>query len=319
MLTEAIDRAMDWTVAPGYGAPGYLLRRRGWGPRVPGGSLEGRDVLVTGASSGIGEAAASQLAEAGARVHVLARNRERGAAARERVAGAAPDAEVELHLCDVSDLDSVRDFAVGFAAETPRLAGLIHNAGVLTAERERSPQGHELTYATAVLGPFAMTRLLLGSLRADAPARVVWVSSGGMYTARLDPDDLELDRREFDGARFYAHAKRAQVVLASIFQDREGDGVSFHSMHPGWADTPGVAASLPGFHRIAGPILRDAGQAADTATWLVAAPEASDRSGFWHDRRLRPAHRVSRTHETARDRDRLWAAVESATRDWTGS
>ena len=90
VLTEAIDRAMDWTVAPGYGAPGYLLRRAGWGPRVPDGALDGRDVLVTGASSGIGEAAAAQLAEAGARVHMLARNRERGAAARERVAGVAP-------------------------------------------------------------------------------------------------------------------------------------------------------------------------------------------------------------------------------------
>lgn len=308
---------MDWTVAPGYGAPGYLLRRRGWGPRVPEGALEGRDVLVTGASSGIGEAAAAQLAEAGARVHMLARNRERGEAARERVAGTAPGADVTLHLCDVSDLDSVRDFALAFAAETPRLAGLIHNAGVLTPERERSPQGRELTYATAVLGPFAMTRLLLPSLRADPPARVVWVSSGGMYTARLDPDDPELDRREFDGARFYAHAKRAQVALAAMLQEREGDGVSFHSMHPGWADTPGVAGSLPGFHRIAGPILRDAGQAADTATWLLAAQEASAHSGFWHDRRLRPAHRVSRTHETARDRDRLLASVEAATRAWT--
>lgn len=318
MLTRALDRALDWTVAPGYGSPGYRLRRRAWGPRVPGGALAGRDVLVTGASSGIGEAAARQLAEAGARVHLLARSPERGEAARERVLAAAPGADgdperVQLHLCDVSDLDSVRDFAAAFAEGVPRLAGLIHNAGVLTKRRERSRQGHELTLATAAIGPFEMTRLLLGSLRAGAPSRVVWVSSGGIYTARLDPGDLELNDRDFDGARFYAHAKRAQVILAELFDEREGDGVRFHSMHPGWADTPGVVDSLPRFHRVMSPILRDADQAADTAVWLLAAPEAAEQ-GFWHDRRRRPTHRLSRTRESSGDRERLWSALEAATR-----
>src|SRR5690349_4683379 len=101
VLTEALDRAMDWTVAPGYGAPGFALRSRSWGERVPTGELEGRHVLVTGASSGIGEAAAGQLAEAGASVHMLARNAERGEAAAERVRAAAGASAggVELHLC----------------------------------------------------------------------------------------------------------------------------------------------------------------------------------------------------------------------------
>ncbi len=238
-------------------ALGYRLRSRGWGPRVPEGALRDRDVLVTGASSGIGEAACGQLVEAGARVHMLARNRERGEAALDRVA-AAGEGVPRLHLCDVSDLESVRSFCRGFAGEVPALGGLIHNAGVLTAERERSPQGIELTFATAVAGPFLMTRMLLGSLRRGAPSRVVWVSSGGMLTTGLDAGDLQLDGRDFDGPRFYAHAKRAQVICATLFAEHEGPGIGFHSMHPGWADTPGLAESLPRFRRLMGPLLRDA-------------------------------------------------------------
>jgi dehydrogenase/reductase SDR family member 12 len=309
MLSAALDRVLDFTVAPGYGSLGYRLRSRGWGERVPEGALRGRDVLVTGASSGIGEAACRQLAEAGARVHMLARNRERGEAARERVASAGPG-EATLHLCDVSDLDSVRDFSARFAAKVPALAGLIHNAGVLTAEREHSAQNIELTFATAIAGPFLMTRLLLGLLREGAPSRVVWVSSGGMFTAKLEPDDLQLEAREFDGPRFYAHAKRAQVVLAALFAEREGPAVGFHSMHPGWADTPGLSASLPRFHKLMGPLLRDAPQGADTAVWLLACDEADRHPGaLWHDRRPRSPYRVPGTRDSAADRERLWAEL----------
>ena len=314
MIASALDRALDFAVAPGYGAAGYCLRERSWGPRVPPRALFERDVLVTGASSGIGEAACGQLTEAGARVHMLVRDRERGEAARARVVSHV-GGEVHLHRCDVSDLDSVGEFAVAFARTVPALAGIVHNAGVLTQRRERSPQGIELTFATAVAGPFLMTRMLLSALGAGAPSRVVWVSSGGMLTTRLDADDPQLDRREFDGPRFYAHAKRAQVVLARLFAQREGDsGAGFHSMHPGWADTPGLAGSLPGFHRLVRPILREPGQGADTAVWLLAADEADSHPGaLWHDRRPRATHRLPGTRESARDRERLWSALEALT------
>jgi NAD(P)-dependent dehydrogenase (short-subunit alcohol dehydrogenase family) len=302
MFARAADRVLDFTVVPGYGRAGYRLRSRSWGERVRPGAMRDRHVLVTGASSGIGEAACSQLVEAGANVHLIARDRERGAAAAERVGG-----EARLWLCDVSDLDAVREFVGTFAAEVPELSGLVHNAGVLTDERQRSPQGLELTFATAVAGPFLMTRLLLPSLRAADRARVVWVSSGGMFTARLDPDDIQLERRDFDGPRFYAHAKRAQVVCARLFAERHGDAAGFHSMHPGWADTPGLTSSLPRFHRLMRPVLRDAGQGADTAVWLLACDEADAHPGaLWHDRRPRAEHRLPGTRESAADRAEVW-------------
>jgi NAD(P)-dependent dehydrogenase (short-subunit alcohol dehydrogenase family) len=128
-----------------------------------------------------------------------------------------------------------------------------------------------------------------------------------MFTARFDPSDPERDESDYDGPRFYANAKRAQVMLAEEFARREGNGVGFHSMHPGWADTPGLEKSLPRFHRAASPLLRDAGQGADTAVWLLADPEADRHPGaLWHDRRPRSAHRLRSTRGAAGDGRKLW-------------
>jgi dehydrogenase/reductase SDR family member 12 len=314
MIASAIDRVLDWTVLPGYTSLGYRLRAAAWDGDIPAGTLDGRSVLVTGASSGIGEAAAERLARLGARVHMVARNPDRGAAALERVglkledSGIEAGSRLELERCDLSDLESVRGFAADFAPRAPQLHGLLHNAGVLPPGRRRTPQGHELAFATNVLGPFLLTNLLLPSLRGGAPSRVVLASSGGMYTARLRPDDLELERREYDGARAYAHTKRIEVILAELWAERErASEVSFASFHPGWVDTPGLESSLPRFHRLLRPLLRAADQGADTAAWLLATPASEQRPGaFWHDRRARSAHRVPWTRESGAERDRLW-------------
>jgi len=311
-LASVVDQIADWTVLPGYSRLGFAARRLLWRePAPPTAGLSRRRILVTGASSGIGEALSEQLARAGASVLMGVRAIERGDSARGRIAArtdAATAARLRPVRLDVADLEDITRFAG--ALEGDALDGLVHNAGVLTGERERSPQGHELTFATAVLGPFVLTRALAGRLREAAPSSVVFVSSGGMYTARLRAEDPELEASEFDGARFYAHAKRAQVVLASLFAERwEGSGVGFAAIHPGWVDTPGLAGSLPAFRRAVGPILRDPGAGADTADWLLGRDLADCSGLFWHDRRPRPKHRLPWTRESAADRERLWAGL----------
>ena len=197
----------------------------------------------------------------------------------------------------------------------PALHALVHNAGVLPPERTETDDGHELTVATHVLGPHLLTSELRPLLAAGTDARVVFVSSGGMYTAPLRTDDPEFRQGTYSGNAAYARTKRMQVVLAELLaDDLAGDGTVVHSMHPGWADTPGVASSMPGFHKLTGPLLRTSEQGADTAVWLTAATEPGRCTGlFWHDRAPRPTHYLPRTGETPAARAALWnLCVEAA-------
>ena len=313
MLGSLLDSAMDLTVAPGYTKIGFRARRAmGWQPLEPG-CMTGRRVIVTGASSGLGLAAARALRELGAHVHILVRNGGRGERAAEQISGPGEGA-VEVEVADLSSVASVRAFASRFASSHRGLHVLINNAGVLSRERDLSVDGHEMTFATNVLGMFVLTNELLGQLLSGAPSRIINVSSGGMYTARLDASDLESEHGDYDGARAYAHSKRAQVVLSEIWGERlRGTGIGVHCMHPGWADTPGVQSSLPSFHKVTGPLLRSPEEGADTIVWLAAADEPAQSTGlFWHDRRARPTHRVPWTRESEQDRRALWEACMRA-------
>ena len=133
-----------------------------------------------------------------------------------------------------------------------------------------------------------------------------------MYTQRLHADDLQMAGEKFDGPVAYARSKRIEVILTELWAERLKDaGVLVHAMHPGWVDTPGLAASLPRFRRLTRPLLRTPQQGADTIVWLGAASEPARRSGeFWHDRRVRPTHRVPLTKESAEQRARLWVECE---------
>jgi dehydrogenase/reductase SDR family protein 12 len=308
MTGALLDSVLDRTVIGGYTNVGYRIRSRGWSASELG-SVAGRVVMVTGATSGLGLAAAEGFARLGATVWLVVRSEVRGEQARAAVLERSGNHDVHVGLCDLSELRSVRRFTERFTAQVERLDVLVNNAGVLPARREVSPDGIELTFATNVLGPFLLTNLLLPLLERGAPARIINVSSGGMYTQRIRVDDLQSERGEFDGATAYARTKRAQVILTEMWARRlEGRGVVVHAMHPGWADTPGVESSLPRFYRLTRPLLRTPEQGADTIVWLGAADGPGRSSGlFWHDRRPRPTHLLPWTKETRHERERLWA------------
>jgi NAD(P)-dependent dehydrogenase (short-subunit alcohol dehydrogenase family) len=287
---------------------GYSLRSRGWSEPDAGWSMEGRTALVTGASTGLGLATSEALARLGASVVMVSRDPERGERARAQVAAQSGRPDVRFEAADLSSLASVRSLAKSVLERVGRLDVLVNNAGVLLPERRLSVDGLEMAFATNVLGPFLLTNLLLPLLRESAPARVVNVSSGGMYTERIRADDLQFERQPYDGPAAYARTKRAQVILTEVWADMlTGSRVVVNAMHPGWADTPGVRDSLPKFYRVTRPFLRTAAQGADTIVWLAAAPEAEGVTGrFWMDRRPRPTHRLPRTRETPDERRALW-------------
>ncbi|MGP8240324.1 MAG: SDR family NAD(P)-dependent oxidoreductase, partial [Solirubrobacteraceae bacterium] len=262
--------------------------------------MDGKVVLLTGATSGLGLAAAEGFARLGAAVRLAVRSEQRGERARAQILARSGNSDVQVGLCDLSDLKSVRQFAERLVGETERLDVLVNNAGALAGERTLSVDGIELTFATNVLGPFLLTNLLVPLLERSRPARIVNVSSGGMYTQRIHLDDLQMDHEKFDGPAAYARTKRAQVILTELWAERlRGTGVVVHAMHPGWADTPGLESSLPRFYALTKRLLRTPQEGADTIVWLGAASEpARSSGGFWHDRRERPTHRVPQTKQT---------------------
>ncbi|MEU3015007.1 SDR family NAD(P)-dependent oxidoreductase [Nocardia asteroides] len=301
-----VDAFLDRTVVPGYSRLGFAVRRRSWPDDDPApGSMRGRRAVITGANSGIGFAVADGLAGLGATVVLAVRNAGRGADAADRLRERHPDATVTVVGCDVAEPDSVRRCAAELG-ETP-IDVLVHNAGVLSPERRETGTGHELTFATHVLGPLLLTELVRPLLAAARGARVVLMSSGGMYAQPLVVDDPEYRRGEYRGAAAYARTKRMQVALTPLLAAELGeDHIGVHAVHPGWVDTPGIADALPRFRGLTRPLLRTPAEGADTAVWLAATRNTLPSGRFWHDRRIRPEHLRPGTRYTEADVTALW-------------
>ncbi len=288
--------------------------------------MQGRTVLVTGASSGIGRASALGLAQLGATVWLTGRDPVRTRALEESINGAGGTARSTI--LDLSDPCAIDAFVERLGGELGHLDGLVHAAGALSREFEVNAQGVEMTVATHVLGPFRLSLRLAPLLAAATDANVITVSSGGMYTERFDLHHLVMPADHYNGVRAYARAKRAQVVLAHEWARRwSSQGIASFVMHPGWTDTPGLAHSLPNFHRL-GPLLRHVNEGADTVVWLAsgaARDVANDDAGIWLDRRRRSAYYLPWTRprqSTRSEGPELWEwclgrnGIEPPAGDW---
>jgi NAD(P)-dependent dehydrogenase (short-subunit alcohol dehydrogenase family) len=311
LVAKAADAALEVTIAGSFSKVGYEVRRRtdaSWAPVTT--DLTGKVVLLTGASSGLGRAAAEELAALGATLILVGRSPERLVEVKEacQVAGSP---KVQVIRADLTKLSVSRRLVDQVRADFDRLDVLVHNAGALVHDYRQTSEGFEETYAAQVLSQHVITAGLLPLLAATPGSRVIVVASGGMYAERLDVDDVQYGAQDYDGVRAYARAKRAQVTLNEEWAQRfAGSGVAFHAMHPGWADTPGVADSLPGFRRVAGPFLRSPAAGADTIVWLAAADEPSTTSGlFWLDRTPRNTVKLPWTKAPTNESTRLWDLV----------
>jgi dehydrogenase/reductase SDR family protein 12 len=307
-----LSHAIDPLIPLSFGAPGFWIRSLKFEPNDLAVDLSQRRVVLTGATSGLGLEAALALADLGAELELICRDEARGEEAVRRIREATGNGRVHLFVADMSSLSAVRAAAVSIASRPVDV--LVHNAGLLPPNRVETEDGLELTFATHVVGPFLLTKLLRSALVEAGGARVVWVSSGGMYTRRLNLEDYNWERRRpYDGVISYAETKRAQVVLADLWaEELRSDGVVVNSMHPGWADTPGVRGSIPRFRQVTRAILRTPAQGADTIVWLAASDAAGELSGeFVFDREPRHKHLLPMTKENVADRRALWRLCES--------
>jgi NAD(P)-dependent dehydrogenase (short-subunit alcohol dehydrogenase family) len=312
---DLADALLELSVVGSFSRIGPAVRRRlfAWRPPPPL-ALAGRTVLVTGPTSGLGRAVAGSAANLGARVVLVGRSPERLAALQAELVGRHGADRFPVVVADLGSLASVRAAVDTIRASETRLDVVVDNAGAIFPERVVGPDGIEATFALMVAGPFALVAGLLPLLRASR-GRVIAVTSGGMYTQRLDLDDLGSEAGPWSGARAYARAKRAQVALVREWARRlAGSGVTFVAMHPGWADTPGLAESLPAFHRLMRPLLRTPAEGIDTISWLAADPDSAGATGeLLLDRRPRPFDRVPAPRGSAADRRRLWDRVVAMT------
>lgn len=285
---------------------GYVRASKHFDSSLQDNDLKGKVCVITGASSGLGLKAAEEFARRGCKLYLACRNANKGAEAVEHVVKATGNQDVHLKICDLASLASIRQFSLSFGQEPLHI--LVNNAGAMYEKKCLTVEGHDMSFGVNTLGTFALTLGLEPALRRAKGAKVIFVSSGGMYTEGLEVCDLE-NLGKYDGVSAYAKDKRRQVAiaekLAEMWKDR---GIHVYSMHPGWTDTEGLRASMPKFHETFKNKLRDLSQGVDTIVWLALQDDPTlEPGGFYLDRRPQAKHLgLATTRYKPKDVDNLW-------------
>jgi NAD(P)-dependent dehydrogenase (short-subunit alcohol dehydrogenase family) len=277
--------------------------------------MQGKTVMVTGASSGIGKAAALGIAKLGARVVMVCRSPDKGKRAVESVIDASGNKNVELMVCDLSLMSNVRELAVDFAASHKVLNVLVNNAGSVFQGYRETSDGFERTMALNYFSPFLLTNLLMPALRAGSPSRVVNVASVSHFGGRLDLGDINGKNAHGGfGMQAYGRSKLALVLFTYELARRWADeGISVNCMHPGavrtsiWSHS-GFASPIV---RLVSLFMRSPEKGAETVVYLATSPEAEGVTGkYYFDLKARHSSATSYDERLASE---LWTASEKAT------
>jgi NAD(P)-dependent dehydrogenase (short-subunit alcohol dehydrogenase family) len=285
-------------------------------PSGPNGALEAKVVVVTGASSGLGLESARQLAQQGAEVVMICRDRTRGAHARSQVESVSTGRPPVLLLADLSVQSDVRRVADEVKAQYDHVDILINNAGNAFNSRQLSADGLELTWATNHLAPFLLTDLLLPALLAASAGRVVDVTTE-IYSRELDLDNLE-GQRKYSWMGAYRMSKLGVVLFTTELARRiEGSGVTVLAVSPGPTRTNFGGGGPSGLLGVVfgvlkhTPLLKSAERAAEGIVWAATAPELVDTPGALYMNCKRLTLKGAATDSTLAAR--LWAISEKQT------
>jgi NAD(P)-dependent dehydrogenase (short-subunit alcohol dehydrogenase family) len=278
-------------------------------------SMQGKVVLITGATAGIGFITARELALPGARVLLAGRSAQTAAEAADRIRREVPGADVEPLAADLSSQAEARKLAVEVAERTDRLDVLINNAGGIFLDRTETVDGIETTFAVNHLAPFLLTNLLLPLLRAAPSARIINVASGAHRGVAMDFDDLE-GKRRYSGWKAYQRSKLANILFTRELATRlKGERVTVNSLHPGYVNTrifrdaTWKGAVMRAFANVFA-IAPERGAA--TTVHLATSPEMEGVSGgYFAKSQAAASSRAAQDDVAAR---RLWEASAAMTR-----
>jgi len=270
-------------------------------------TMKDKVVMVTGANSGIGKSASLALAKKGATVVMVARNPERGEAARSEIIGKSRNNSVDLLLADLSSLESVRQLAFDFRKKYSKLHVLINNAGLFNQRRRVTVDGYENTFATNYLASFLLTNLQLDLLKASAPSRIINVSSVGHYNGHINFEDLNLEN-DYGGWKAYGQSKLALILFThELAKKLQGTGVTVNAVHPGtvatniWSRPFGPVGFIMALPKL---FMTTPEKGAETIVYLASSPDAKSVNGEYVEKlKVKKSSDESYDEEIAQ---RLW-------------
>jgi NAD(P)-dependent dehydrogenase (short-subunit alcohol dehydrogenase family) len=294
--------------------------------------LDGRRCVITGATSGVGLAAARRIAQGGADLILVNRNPVKAANVKDELQDYGGN--VDLVQADFSDLNQVRHAAAMILKKNPRLDILINNAGIHNTSRELTADGLEMVFCVNHLASFLLTRLLLDRIKESAPSRILYINSQGHRFGGLDLDDLNWERRRYRGLQGYGASKVAQLMTIWELAEQLADsGVTVNAMHPG-----AVATNIGmnnGFlyqwyqRYLLFPLLKGPEISGEAIYYLVAAPEMAEVSGKFYNQTIEEkpaAHALDReigkkvweiSEELTGLKSKRWKIVNKVIIPWT--
>jgi NAD(P)-dependent dehydrogenase (short-subunit alcohol dehydrogenase family) len=272
MKNKILDASIFWS----FDQSGYLRHERDFKETYS--FKKGSRALITGGTSGIGEASALELIRHGVDVTITGRDAKKA----EKLLKNQTDLHFnKIDMSEWSGFDALVD-------QVKELDYLVLNAGSMPEHFQTNSEGVELQFASQLFGHYILSHKLVNAGKLKKGARIVWVTSGGMYLKPLHTDTI-FKNENYDKVENYANVKRAQVTVLPFFKQEFPDQI-VTAMHPGWAATPGVAESIPGFSKFMDGRLRTPLQAADTILWLLSTKEEITSGELYFDRKKVSPH-----------------------------
>lgn len=276
--------------------------------------MKGKTVIITGATSGIGEQTLIRLAQQGATIGFIGRNLKKCKETRDRARLASGNPAIRYHLADFRSLSQVADVAKEIIAEYPCIDVLINNAGLITQKHEETEDGFELLFGVNHLAHFYLTQLLLPNLRTSDSARIINVASAAFMMAKINFDDLNWGKRRYRSVQAYADSKHANILFTLALAERlKTDDITVNCLHPGvvasnFAD--GLPIIAKAFAPLMMPFLKSSEKGAATSIYLASSPDVNGVSGqYFVNRKRKP---LPSNKSRMADANRLWIQSEEA-------